>query len=316
MKRPIVALLVLTAFLFPSCSTAPKQKTEALDKRNQAADYSRLGDEFLANGAWDNARKFYDEALKMNMSIDNVEGVSQAHNSLGRVYLRAGKSEDAEKSFKEALFWAIVGGNPSLRALSLLNLSETACARGDNEAALALVEEAGAFVAKDEKVLAVLLHNRGVIFNRQGRLDEAIVEILKAVPINQSLKTWTELGANYYVLASIYSKKGDSGNAVASAEKALVADKTAENSHGIASDLEALGILSRKAGKLPEAFTWFKRSFNVWLSMDDAAGVERSLRALVELAGEAGEDPAYYAALLARILPGAISPDTKTVTPP
>jgi len=87
------------------------------------------------------------------------------------------------------------------------------------------------------------------------------------------------------------------------AEKALEADKKAENSSGIAADLEALGKLNRKLSNNQEAFNYFRRAFNLAMLINDGAAVERVLSNLIELSAllEKPDYAARYAELLARL---------------
>ncbi|MBU0937261.1 MAG: tetratricopeptide repeat protein, partial [Spirochaetes bacterium] len=84
--------------------------------------------------------------------------------------------------------------------------------------------------------------------------------------------------------ASIENQNGNTALALEWAGKALEADKNAENSIGIAADLEALARLQRKAGNNEAAFDYFRRALNISLQLNDQELARRSLDALIELA--------------------------------
>ncbi len=299
-KAACCAALILLAY---GCSSAPKKKIVIVEKANQAAEYSKLGDGFFVNGAYDNAIKFYDQALQTNMSIDNLEGIAIAYNSLGRVYLQAKSLEQAEKSFKEALRYAIMSGIPRVRAAALINLGELSYTLKDRDGAESFFKEAEPLAQGAPQVLAVFYHNYGVILRDDGTYPEAETYIKRAAGINNGLKSWTELSSNYFVLASIEARKENWAGAVDYAKKALAADKTAEYSRGIAGDLEAVANYSLKAGSAEDAYGYYLRGFNAWLVVGDVDGVRRCLENLVTLAEtlDRKEDYAEYSAKLAKL---------------
>ena len=281
--RSALALLLI---VLASCSTAPKPVAQVVVRKNQAAEYSKLGDGFLAKRDYASALRFYEESLQENRAVDNVEGAVLSMNSIGRTYLAAGRLDDAEAVFLEALDYALTLKSTSFRALSLANLGETRYARGDPEAAMAAFQEAVPLSSRDEKTLAVLLHNRAVIYRDQGELEPAEADLRRAAGINQRLKRLAEYGANLYLLGNIAHKRGNTQTALEFLKQALAADRTAENSLGIAADLEALAVLTRGQGEPEEAFQYYRRAFDVFVTMDAARDALRCAAALSSLAAE------------------------------
>ena len=282
--RPGLAALILALVLLPGCSTAPKPVAEVVARKNQAAEYSKLGDGFLAKRDYAAALRFYEESLRENRAVDNTEGAVVSMNSIGRVYLAAGRLDDAEATFREALDYAGFLKNPSFRALSLANLGEALYARGDAAGALEAFQEALPLASRDERTLAVLLHDRAVAYRDRGEWESAEADLRRAAGINQRLKRLSEYGANLYVLANIAHKKGNSQTALDLLKQALDADRKAENSAGIAADLEALAVLYRGKDLKEEAFQHYRRAFDVFVSMDSAAEALRCAEALAALA--------------------------------
>lgn len=277
----LAALAVLA-----SCSSAPKPVAEVVARKNQAAEYSKLGDGFLAKRDYASALRFYEESLRENRAVDNVEGVVISMNSVGRVYLAAGRLDDAEATFREALDYAGPLKNPSFRALALANLGEALYARGEADAAMEAFQEAVPLSARDERTLAVLLHDRAVVYRDRGEWESAESDLRRAAGINQRLKRLAEYGANLYLLGNIAHKKGNTQSALDLLRQALEADRKAENSAGIAADLEALAVLSRGQGAGEDAFHYYRRAFDVFVSLDSAADALRCAEALAGLAAE------------------------------
>ena len=303
MRKAIAPVVAAALLILASCSSAPKPTAEVVARKNQAAEYSKLGDDFMAKRDYASALRFYEESLRENRAVDNGGGAVVSLNSIGRVYLAAGKQTEAEATFREALDYAEALNSPSLRALSLANLGEALYARGMREGALILFQEGLPLAARDERTLAVILHDRAVIYRDQERWEEAETDLRRAAGINQRLKRLSEYGANLYMLGNIASKRGNLRSAQDFVRQALAADKTAENSSGIAADLEALAALAIKTENPEDAFNYYRRAFDVFVSMDSAPNALRCALALTNLAAELSrdEDEARYAEYAKRI---------------
>lgn len=299
------ALLLALALVMASCSSAPRRPAEELARKNEAAQYAKLADDFFFKGQYLQALSFYSEALDAHLSVDNVEGAVLSRNSLGRAFLALGRSADAEREFADALRDARAFGKPALVAQSLSNRGELLYARGEREAAGAAFAEAEPLVAASDPLAAVIAHNRGVLALALGELDQAQALLSRAESANERAKRWAALGANRYVLASLANARGDVAGALVWALKALEADKRGENSLGIGADLEALAQLSRKAGEAEAALDYYRRALGLWLSLGRDADALRCAKALAELAEGLGEEALArrYAAMAAASSP-------------
>lgn len=286
-----------------ACSSAPKRPSEVVAVKNEAADYSRLADGFLAAGQYASALQYYGEALTSNLSVDNIEGSIIARSSLGRVYLALRQYNDAERELGDALEDARAFGKPALIALCLSNLGELRYAGNDKAAADSLFTEAETLAVSNEAVVALVAHNRGVVAMSRGDYAAAEAFLAKSAALNERARRLSELASDRYVLASVAHAKGDLPGAIAWAGKALAADKAAENAPGIGADLEALAQLHRKAGHDDIAFDLYRRAFGVWLSLNRESDGERCLVALADLAASLGKESylARYQALLDKV---------------
>jgi tetratricopeptide (TPR) repeat protein len=297
-----LGIAVALCLSLPGCSSAPKKAVDTVALKNEAADYAKLADDFFFKGQYLSALQFYGEALELNLSVDNIEGVIVARNALGRTLLVLGRLDDAEREFTDALRDGRPFGKPALIAQSLSNLGELYYTRSRLEEAETFLMEAERLAPTNDAVWAVVAHNRGVVAVARGDLNGARAYLLKAEQANERAKRWSVLGTNRYVLASVAYAQGSLDEALRWAEQALAADKTAENSLGIGADLEALGRLSRRAGQAEKAFEYFRRSFGLWLALGKDLDAERVVRELRELALELGEED--YAIRYGRMLEG------------
>jgi len=294
---------IIAVALASACSSMPKRPSEVVAIKNEAAEYSRLADGFLAAGHYASALQYYGEALTSNLSVDNIEGSIIARSSLGRVYLAMRQFNDAERELGDSLEDARAFGKPALVALCLSNLGELRYAGSDKEAADRLFAEAEPLAVGNEAVVALVAHNRGVVAMARGDYAAATVFLNKSAAMNERARRLRELGSDRYVLAAVANAQGDLAGALVWAGKALAADKAAENAPGIGADLEALAQLHRKDGHGELAFDLYRRAFGVWLSLNREPDGERCLAALIDIATSLGKESyiARYQALLDKI---------------
>ncbi|HAP44450.1 MAG: hypothetical protein A2087_03710 [Spirochaetes bacterium GWD1_61_31] len=303
-RRITLALAgVALAWVSFACSSIPRGQTAVNDRKNEAAGYVRLADDFFAKNQYAAAANYYSEALVTNLAVDYIEGAIAARSSLGRVYLALGAIEDATREMNDAWFDAQMLNNPDLVALCLNNLGELYYRQDDQTAAEANFNAAAGMIVEDARLLAIINHNRGVAALARQALDEAQAFFELARQANQKANRWSEFAANCYMLAAIENIRENLTTAIDWAEQALAADKRAENAVGIEADLVALAKLNRKVGNALAAFDYFRRAFQVGLQLNDVAIVRLCLEQLVELAASL-EKPDYvtrYQALLDRL---------------
>jgi tetratricopeptide (TPR) repeat protein len=285
------SLLVCTLCLacITACSSAPKQKDEITEKLNKAAEYAQSGNAFYIQGMYERALEFFNLALAYNGAIYNEAGIAQSYNSLGKIYMAQGYLETAEIFFQKAYKMVSDLNEPFVLAQSLNNTGELYLNKGKYTEALEQFQQAFELIGKAESsgdaseikdknqralresgiisTKAIILHNLGSTYKQQKEADKALDYLNQALTFNLENKKFEEVAANYYMLASVYSEKGDYEQAKAYLLLALENDTKVENSLGIAKDYLALGLINNKLDQGQEAYAFFKRSLFVYHSM-------------------------------------------------
>ncbi len=295
---------VLGLLVLGGCSSAPDQPDAELARKNQASRYTESGNSFFEQADYDLALSFFELALQENIAVDNLPGIAKSYNSIGRVYAAAGDPEEARANYALAMEFADLANSDPERIETYINRGELALRIGDDGAAITEFERAQEIVATgDDLQNPILLHNLGTLYAREGRLDEAVTQLERARVINEEANNWTELASNYYMLASIASRRQDFATALVNAEQALSYDKRAENSVGIAADLAALGQISERTGDNEDAFQYYLRSLRVYLTLDLVDPTLELLVTLQRVATATGRDAdaVEFAAQEARI---------------
>ena len=288
----VVALSLAVLILAPTgCSSAPDTPEHTVTRKNQAARYAEFGNTQFNQGNYDLALRYFDLALAENIAVDNLTGIAQSYNSIGRVYSITGNPAEARTNFLTAIKFAELADNTEHRMQAQVNLGVVAMQTGDTRAAREFFQLAQETIDADlAQPSAVLHHSMGTLYAREGQFDRAREELERARDINKESGAWTELAGNHYMLASVASRQGLFDDAYREANRALEYDKRAEHSPGIASDLHALGTISERRGNLEDAYQYYLRSLRVYLALNQARPAAELLGNLEEVAQRTGRE--------------------------
>ncbi|MFW5694474.1 MAG: tetratricopeptide repeat protein [Alkalispirochaeta sp.] len=285
------ALLLSALVIVAGCSSAPDPPDYEVATKNRASQLAEYGNARFQAGDYEMARRFFEEALRENISVDHLPGIAKSHNSLSRVYAITGNLTEAMERAERALEFARIGDDREQEMQAHVNLGEVALRNGDSDAARAAFSEAERIAeARDESLDPILLHNLGTVYAQTGDLDQAEAYFNKARSGNQEAGNWQELASNYYMLASIASRRNDFDTAQNLAESALESDKRAEHAPGIAADLFALGKIRSRQNDDDDAYQYYLRALRVYLAVNDARGSAEVLAALESTAARLDRD--------------------------
>jgi len=286
------AVALLLALGLAGCSSAPAPSDSVSTVRNQAVENTAFGNGYFKQGRYELALRYYSQALSYNVSIDNREGVVLSYNDVGNVYMAVEQFDMAETTFRKALDLA-EGIAPRYAFTTCLNLGKLYLRKADPVKAMEAFDKARAVPEKDvdRGDLAVLYHNIGIGWRDQGEFGKASESLAKALEINVALKAYEQQADNWYMMASVASKQGDTQGAMDKAETALQIDKKRENSLGIAKDLAALGTISLKRKDAGAAYGFFQRSYLIYTTLGNKSEMRRLLEQLVPLAEELKKQP-------------------------
>jgi tetratricopeptide (TPR) repeat protein len=283
---PAAALgCALAVLCLGACSSAPRKTDTVSTVKNQAAQDSIAGDAYFRQGRFDLALQLFTKSLNENTTVDNGEGVIQSYIAIGKTSMAMGSLDRAEEILLAARERSRAAG-AALLFTSTSSLGELYLAKGEPQKALDLFTEALGMpaAARTKAQTALLYHDIGTAQKDLGQAETALGWYGKALEINLAEKLGDQAAADYYMVASVYSKKGDYDLAAKNAQMALEADKKIENSPGIAQDLYALGLISNRRRDTAAAYDYFQRSYLVFTAL----GIKPQMRkALAELVGAA-----------------------------
>ena len=200
---------------------------------------------YRALGDLEGARDASVRALSQARQVGFVAAESEAHLTLGDVFLAEGDLAGAATSYEEALGGILVTGNRLAECSARARLGGLRLAEARFEDALAKTEEA---LTLAERVgfamfVAWCLALRGDIKTALGRLDEAASDYAAAKNefdrLAARLVAWPLIG-----LAEVHTQRGELAQARASAESALaLAEQSEYLSHRVASHAALARVL-------------------------------------------------------------------------
>ena len=294
-------IIIAVALALASCSSLPKEKTSDSTVRNQASAYAQSGNGYYSQGDYVTAERFFRLALDSDFSIDYQRGIVESYNSLAKVYIAAGDSQAAESAIQGALSYASRIGDALLTARSNLVSAELELSLSNySQAAETIQKVLAAIGTTSGSDAATAYHDLGAAYKGLEQYDNAIVNLEKARDMHSARKEIALEASDYYMIASVYSRKGDYVTAQAQALDALALDKQMENEPGIGLDLRALGIISQKSGKESAAYDYYYGSLQVFRTLGDAGQVRDLLVRLEASATKLGktQEAATYASAL------------------
>lgn len=303
-RRMLIAALSVVA-VASGCSSAPDAPDYEVATKNRASQLAEYGNARFAAGDYEMARRFFEQALTENISVDNLPGIAKSHNSLARVYGTTGNLPEATERAELALEFARIADDQEQEMQAHINLGELALRTDNTARAQAAFEEARRIAERrGSSPDPILLHNLGSAYAQTDELEQAREYFNQARSINEEAANWQELASNYYMLASLASRDGDYETAQALAESALESDKKAEYAPGIAADLFALGKIRERRSDDEDAYQYYLRALRVYLTVNDARASAEVLAELEATAtrldrrDEAGEFSAQRSRIL------------------
>jgi eukaryotic-like serine/threonine-protein kinase len=158
-----------------------------------------MGTVYQDRGEYDQALKTYKEALQIEREAGDQSAEALCLNNIASVHMSQGDTENALTNYQQALQLREKLGVPGDIAETLEGLSETYTYTGQYDSAMTLLMRALDLARKadDTRVVALVSHQMGMVFEAQGRLGAAVKSMQDA---EKSLRQRGELGRDMAAL--------------------------------------------------------------------------------------------------------------------
>jgi len=160
-----------------------RSAVQALEKAAQLEEQQSLGISatvdlglaYMREKRWRDALNFHRRALSRAASAGDREGMAQAYNGVGNVFLELGERDEAIRAYEEAVAICKEAGDQRGLARTYNNLAVAYRRLGKWEQAQEYLEEALNLLAQhdDKRAIASVYNNIGLIMAAQGKKREA-----------------------------------------------------------------------------------------------------------------------------------------------
>lgn len=252
----------------------------------QAAGYNLNAAKAAEKGDYEKALNYYMEALRINQSVENTEGIAVNLINLAVIYQKQGNISGAEKLID--MVFLIPDINDSIKAEAAFEKARLYLKKKE-------LAKAGEWVNKS------LSLNKGVregsrwnllgkIALMEGNYVEALTAANTALKLNSGNKQKAEEANSLRLIAEIKGLTDKYEESKDSYMKALEIDKESGDSKKIAMDLRGLGDLSLKYGRLQDAVNFYIRAYTVSRTAGDMEGASKAAASLADAYRKSGDD--------------------------
>ncbi len=245
---------------------APPRPSET---QEAALAWNERGRAAYARGDYTQALANYKEALAINRSVEDVEGIARELVNLATVHRRLGERDKANAALDEILAPGGIPFTGAQRAESTYQLALYAAEDGDGARARTLGEQAAALCAGCAAEGAIRNFLAGLRLDA-GDASGAREHARRALDLNRRLSDKTEEANSQRLLADTALRLKDFAAAATGYQEALALDKVLGQPHKIAADLLGLGEAALAQGRQREAADYFQRA----RAVAEVAGLE------------------------------------------
>jgi tetratricopeptide (TPR) repeat protein len=220
-------------------------------------------------GNYQAALALVSDAQRLAVSADDPVLIIRAGLSRGDILSYMNRPVEAQAAFDGALGEAERTGSTELAAVSRIYAARSRLRGGGNAAELRdQVRRELPLIKKEQTDLALGWTVVGLAEKELGRWGEAENGIKNALDIHLKGGYLEKAAYDWYLIASIRSVSGEYQGALNALEEALSYDRRAENTYGLGTDWRAMGDVYKKAGKAPAADIAYRRSADIFRSID------------------------------------------------
>ncbi len=224
-------------------------------------------------------------------------GVTKADQDSIKRLLQQAKTESQSGDFKSALVTyqnvldtVTDADAPELKGRVLYQMGKVLVRSGNREDAKALFQQAHeALAGSYHPKLQSRIHKAlGSSLQHEGRLDEAKQHYLQSLAMDDSIGDKSAQSVTLNQLGMISLTQGSLDEAKATLNEAL--DQAAKHNPKILGDvLSNLGAISRREGRLSQAFQYYKQSLTESVKQSNGEGARQTLQNIASLYLEAGK---------------------------
>ncbi len=218
------------------------------NQRGIAVSLHNIGTVHRRRGEYDRALESYAKCLEIMERIGDQEGIAASLNNIGIVHWRKGEYDRALECHDEALETADRIGSKELMAQACICISRADVAKNDLKKALEFCNRAHGLSREigAHGLVAISRYVLGTIHREQKKWKQSIENFESSIEILERIGEKHDLAESYYEFGSMWSKKGDKGEAGICLNKALKTFQELELDHRAREVKDALKSLDER----------------------------------------------------------------------
>ena len=282
-------LCLAAGCLIAACAALPGFSVGTNQGQNTANSQLEMGNKYADRGEYETALGVLNEARRLAVIADDSSLRVRIGLSRGNVLFALGRTEAAVAEWAAALDEAEKRLPGEMAAVCRIHqargrlLAAVSAARDTGAAARSVRDEVRREMAhvKDRLYTAFAWLVIGLSEKELGAYKEAEAALKKSLDIHEKDGYPEQAAYDWYLIASFRSRSGSYDAALQALDSALVRDRQAQNSTGIAADWRAKGDVYKRAGKNAEAREAYLRAAEIFRSMGnehDALAVEQRMK--------------------------------------
>lgn len=278
-------LFLASLLLFTTAGCAGKSPDLLSPRHMEAIRHNQGGIKAEARGEYPRALEEFSEALRINSSIENSEGIIVALVNSSRVHRRSGDAKAALAAINEAV--PRVATTDPLYSEVSFEMAQVQLLSGDLNASAEWAFNAAAADTGSRRGMRINLLAR--ILYLKGNLAEAETKAREALLLSRENDLSGEEANSLRTLGDIHAAGKRHVEAAECYNQALAIDKTVGKSRKIAADLRAIAALALLQGDTAKALGFYRRAFAVNSSGGDLSGAAEDLLNMSRVHGKRGE---------------------------
>ncbi len=248
----------------------------------------KLGDLSEKMGKFEKAKKYTLDALNL---ADSDEMKSEIYNLLSWIHFRLGKYDDAFRMAKEAIRLAEKTGNNKNTARGYKQLGSIYWMVGRYRESVENFHKALEMNKKigDSYELASVYNGMGIVYTEMGEFDKAVEYYENSLMIAEKMKYAYLMAITYGNMAVLYDMMGNLKKALEYNQKSLEMSKRISNLYGIAASYNNMSIIYEELGDMENSLEYSGKSIEVREKMGDKEGLATSYCNMAKVYMEMGD---------------------------
>ncbi|MBI5194913.1 MAG: tetratricopeptide repeat protein [Nitrospirae bacterium] len=284
--RHLSLVTIYLLFTAAGCGHTPLSMS---DVQKQAVEFNQQGESAFKKGIYKRALSSYAEALRLNRSIENFEGIGINLVNMAVVQHKLGDKDSAHRYADEVVRSSEFGVRSGLISdaafiKALLYLDDR-----NYDQALKWADKALNFCRDDCRTEGGIYNLKGRTAFFKGDFSSALTYAETGLELNKKSSDKDEEANSLRLIAGIKAKRGEYEDSKKLFKNALAIDKELGAGRKVAMDLTGIGDIFAGQGACKDAMNYYIRSMSVCENSEDKQCINDTAAAMEKCQQDSGK---------------------------